>query len=208
MKFPLTPNIQPAIHCVHMQLLKTVRGPKANAVCSKMRLFLMEPCSWKITGLLLPSLTSSVVTDTKTVLRKSVNRRGISGCSSVHPSGPLLERCRCLQQPLELNWMGWQAQGCGMDGLRGTCRKHSAPCILPLLSSAGMLPHQLTCLSLAMLGGKAAQGALPWADRLQPGISLWSCGCGKREVSVTAHWLPSLLSSGTEPAPCLVPFSP
>lgn len=133
-------------------------------------------------------------------------RRGICDQSCMSPSGLSLERQRCLQRSLELQWMGSHAWGCGVGG-SGTTRSHSASCVLPLLISTGTLPSQLTCPCLA--------GA-------------WKKGCCKRallsrqtavkdlpvELRTWEERSPSLPSDfpapspGPVPASCLTPFPP
>lgn len=131
-------------------------------------------------------------------------RRGICDQSSTSPSGLSLERQRCLQHSLGLQWMGSHAWGMAwvvQGQQQSLCLLHAAAAHLPwhapqpadvLLSGA----CKKGCYKRALLSRQAAVKDLPvelrtWEDR--------------------APSLPSDFpapSPGPEPASCLTPFAP
>lgn len=175
--------------------LKQHQPPKLMLPVVKLGCFWCRYFHEKWLQCLLPYFTASEVTNTKIIWRKSVHRRRICDCSSMGPLCSVSAKTGVPAAPTGLAVDGLMRLGLWHGWFRENTQKTpSASCVLPLLISTGTLPSRLTHPCLAGAGRKSATRKLPWADGLQSGISLRSCGCEKREVSVAGGWLPSPLS--------------
>lgn len=124
------------------------------------------------------------------------------------PSALCLQRQGCLQHPLDLQWVGSCAWGCGMGGSGKTHREHPLPpacchCSSPLARS----PAGSRIRAWLELEERRLRDSFPEQTGCSQGSPCGVAGVRRERSPLLAAGFPAP-SPGTEPASHPVPFPP